>query len=79
MHEGLVLEESSRHVVLRNQQTQSLVIEKETIDTILSTGKSLMPEGIEVQIDAAAMNDLIGYLKNWRYTSDIVPTPASIP
>jgi putative membrane-bound dehydrogenase-like protein len=79
VHEGLVLEESSRHIVLRNQQTPSLVIEKETIDTILSTGKSLMPEGIEAQIDAAAMNDLIGYLKNWRYTSDIVPATASTP
>jgi putative heme-binding domain-containing protein len=73
IHDGLVLEESSQHVVLRNQQSKSLSIPKDSIDSILSTGKSLMPDGMEAQIDPKAMSDLIGYLKNWRYTSGTLP------
>ena len=77
VHDGLVVEESSRHIVLRNQHAKSLVIAKDSIDSILATGKSLMPEGLEAQIDEAAMNDLVGYLKNWRYTSSNVPMNAT--
>jgi putative membrane-bound dehydrogenase-like protein len=73
VHDGLVVEESSLHLVLRNQQVKSLTLAKESIDTIHATGKSLMPEGMEVQIDEASMNDLIGYLKNWRYDSENSP------
>ena len=73
VHDGLVVEESSQHVVLRNQQSKSLSIPKDSIDSILSTGKSLMPDGMEAQIDPKAMCDLIGYLKNWRYTSETLP------
>jgi putative heme-binding domain-containing protein len=64
---GIVVEESARHLVLKNQQSPRLVIEKEAVETMISTGRSLMPDGLEVQIDASGMNDLIGYLKNWRY------------
>jgi hypothetical protein len=37
------------------------------IEAIKSSGVSLMPEGIEAQLDQQAMADLIGYIKNWRY------------
>ncbi len=30
-------------------------------------------EGVEVQVDKQAMADLIGYLKNWRYTGGESP------
>lgn len=76
VHDGLVVEESTQHVVLRNQQAKGMLITKDSIDAILATGKSLMPEGLEAQIDEGSMNDLIGYLKNWRYTSDILPKTA---
>jgi putative heme-binding domain-containing protein len=72
VHDGFVVEESSQHVVLRNQHVKSLVIRRDTIDSIHATGRSLMPEGMESQIDPSAMNDLIGYLKNWRYASGSV-------
>jgi hypothetical protein len=32
VHDGLVVEESSQHVVLRNQQSKSLSIPKDSID-----------------------------------------------
>jgi hypothetical protein len=50
-----------------------LSLSKEDIDSIRSTGISLMPDGIEEQIDEQGMSDLVGYLKNWRYTGGESP------
>jgi putative membrane-bound dehydrogenase-like protein len=67
IHDGIVVEESSEHVTLKNQQASGLVLSKREIEAIKPSGVSLMPEGIEAQLDAQAMADLVGYLKNWRY------------
>jgi putative heme-binding domain-containing protein len=58
IHDGIVVEESSQHLTLRNQTTPSLVLSKPEIDSVKSSGVSLMPEGIEAQIDEASMVDL---------------------
>ena len=36
------------------------------IDELRSTGQSYMPEGLEKQIDVAAMADLLAYLNTVR-------------
>ena len=73
IHDGIVVEESSQHLTLRNQTTPSIVLSKPEIDSVKSSGVSLMPEGIEAQIDEASMVDLIGYIKNWRYVGGEAP------
>lgn len=73
IHDGIVVEESSQHLTLRNQSSPSIVLSKSDIDSVKSSGLSLMPEGIESQIDEASMVDLIGYIKNWRYVGGEAP------
>ena len=70
---GIVVEESSQHLTLRNQSSPSMVLSKSDIDSVKSSGVSLMPEGIESQIDEVSMVDLIGYIKNWRYVGGEAP------
>ena len=67
IHDGIVVEESSEHLILKNQHSARLVLNQTQIEAIKSSGVSLMPEGIEAQLDQQAMADLIGYIKNWRY------------
>ena len=43
------------------------------IEEIVSTGKSLMPEGLEKTISPEQMADLIRYLKDWRYLDGKTP------
>ncbi len=45
------------------------------IEEIVSTGKSLMPEGLEKTISPEQMADLIRYLKDWRYLDGKTPVP----
>jgi hypothetical protein len=51
-----------------------LVLSKDQIEAIKSSGVSLMPEGVEAQLDQQAVADLIGYIKNWRYIGGESPT-----
>jgi putative heme-binding domain-containing protein len=72
-HDGIVVEESSEHLILKNQHSDRLVLNKTQIEAIKSSGVSLMPEGIEAQLDQQALADLIGYIKNWRYVGGESP------
>jgi putative membrane-bound dehydrogenase-like protein len=65
--DGLIAEETTDAIVLRGQNDQRQVIPRASIDQIKATGVSLMPEGLESQIDPQAMADLIAFIKNWRY------------
>ena len=73
IHDGIVVEESSEHLILKNQHSDRLVLNKTQIEAIKSSGVSLMPEGIEAQLDQQALADLIGYVKNWRYVGGESP------
>jgi len=67
VHDGIVSEESGEHITLKTQQNPSLSIPKNSIEELVSSGVSLMPEGFESQLTTDALADLIDYLKNWRY------------
>ena len=43
------------------------------IEEMVSTGKSLMPEGLEKTVSPQQMADLIRYLKDWRYLDGKTP------
>ena len=67
VYDGIIREESSQHILLNTQQQPNVSLPKSQIETLVSSGKSLMPEGFEAQLNNAALADLIDYIKNWRY------------
>ncbi len=59
---GILAAETATTVTLTRAEGQSDTVLRVRIDELRSTGLSIMPEGIEQQIDQAAMADLIAYL-----------------
>ena len=71
--DGILTEETATTVTLRSQNSRLTVLERADIESFKSTGISMMPEGLEAQIPAQAMADLIHYIKNWRYAEAKIP------
>lgn len=59
---GLLAAESAGSVTLRAQEGKEQVIPRAEIDELFSSGKSLMPEGLEKDITPAQMADLLAYV-----------------
>lgn len=59
---GIIAAESANSVTLRRADGQGDEVLRSDIEELRSTGLSLMPEGLEKQIDQQAMADLIAYL-----------------
>jgi putative membrane-bound dehydrogenase-like protein len=59
---GLIASESSANIVLKRAEGITESIPRREIEEITSTGKSIMPEGQEKQIDPQSMADLIAYI-----------------
>ncbi len=60
---GVLSAETATSVTLRKQENASETVLRVDIESLKSTGQSLMPVGMEKQIDRAAMADLLEYLK----------------
>jgi len=60
---GMISAETATGVTLRRAENLSDTILRIDIDQLKSTGLSLMPEGMERQIDKQTMADLLEYLK----------------
>jgi putative heme-binding domain-containing protein len=60
---GLIAAETDAGLTLRRAQNQEDTILRSEIDDITSSGKSLMPEGVEQKITPQEMADLISYLR----------------
>ncbi len=73
VHTGIITNETSSSVTLRQPEGKNVTLLRRDIDELVSTGKSLMPVGLEKNIDQQQMADLISYLKNWRYVDGAVP------
>lgn len=76
--EGLLKDSNSQTVTLQSQNGTLTTINRSEIEELKSSGTSLMPEGIESQISAADMAELLWYVKNWRYVTDNVPANATL-
>ncbi len=61
---GLVAGETASGVTLRRGDDASDTVPRENIEQLRATGLSIMPEGLEKQIDQQAMTDLLAYLMN---------------
>lgn len=59
---GLVAAETPNSVTLRGREGVEQTILRKNIEEIHSTGKSLMPEGLEKTVTPAEMGDLIAFL-----------------
>lgn len=70
---GIVIAETTSSVTLRQPEAKEVTILRRDIEELASTGLSLMPVGLEKNIDEQQMSDLIGFLKNWRYVDGAVP------
>ncbi|HYT94793.1 MAG TPA: PVC-type heme-binding CxxCH protein [Gemmataceae bacterium] len=70
---GLIATETAGSVTLRRAENQTETVLRQDIESIQSTGVSLMPEGLEKTITIQEMADLLHFLKNWRYLDGSVP------
>jgi putative heme-binding domain-containing protein len=64
---GIILAETASSVTLKRAENQTDVVLRQDIEEIVSTGVSLMPEGVEKAVSIDEMRDLLAFLKNWRY------------
>ncbi len=71
--DGLLVDDTSERITLRPIEGPAINIPRHEIETLKSTGVSLMPTGFETTIRPAAMRDLIAYIKQWRYLEGDVP------
>jgi putative heme-binding domain-containing protein len=72
---GIVTSESAAGITLLQQDGKSANLLRDDLDEVRTSGVSLMPEGVEREIDIQAMADLIAFIKNWRYLDGTVPLP----
>jgi putative heme-binding domain-containing protein len=61
---GLLVADTATSVTLRRAESKEDVVLRSNIETIATSGKSLMPEGFEKDIPPAAVADLLAYLKS---------------
>jgi putative membrane-bound dehydrogenase-like protein len=61
-HNGILTSETATSITLREQEGKEKVILRTELEALESTGKSLMPEGLEKDINKQEMADLIAYL-----------------
>jgi putative heme-binding domain-containing protein len=59
---GLIAAETGASITLRRQEAKDEVVLRADIDLFQSTGKSIMPEGLERDLSRQALADLIAYL-----------------
>lgn len=64
---GLVAAETGASVTLRQPDGIEATLARSDIESLQSTGASLMPTGLERVIGVPEMADLVSFLKNWRY------------
>jgi putative heme-binding domain-containing protein len=60
---GIITAETATGITLRRADNATDNVLRIDIDQLKSTGMSLMPEGMEKQIDPAAMADLLEFLR----------------
>jgi putative heme-binding domain-containing protein len=69
-HQGIIRSESESGIVLLGADGKSTSILRDDIES-LTSGKSLMPEGFEQQIDPQMMAHLLAFLKTWRHAAEL--------
>ena len=59
---GMITDESAASVTLKRAENAIDTLSRGEIEMLRSTGQSIMPEGLERQLDLQAVADLLAYL-----------------
>jgi putative membrane-bound dehydrogenase-like protein len=70
-HTGILTAETSTSVTLKQAEGKTITLPRNQIDDLHSDGISLMPDGLEKNISPQEMADLIAFIKNWRYLTEL--------
>jgi putative membrane-bound dehydrogenase-like protein len=70
---GVIASETATGVTIKQQEGKSVTLLRSEIEQMQSNGISLMPEGVEKEINHQQMADVISYIKNWRYLDGKTP------
>ena len=73
---GIIADESAGAITLKRAEGATDAISRDRIETISSTGLSLMPEGLEKGLSAQDLANVIAFVKSIRASS--MPPPATI-
>jgi putative heme-binding domain-containing protein len=65
-HNGVLISETAGSLTLRRAEAKETTLLRSDIEVLRDTGRSLMPEGLEKNIDPQGMSDLI----QWILTSE---------
>ena len=60
---GMIAAQTATSITLRREENKSTTILRTNIDELVSTGKSLMPEGVEQKVSQQQMADLLAFLQ----------------
>jgi putative membrane-bound dehydrogenase-like protein len=64
LHTGILASETAASITLREQDGKETVLRRSELEELRSTGKSLMPEGLEKDLTRRELADLIAYLRS---------------
>ena len=63
IHTGIISAETGASLTLKRAEAKEDVVLRDTLDELVSTGQSLMPEGLEKDLDKQQLADLIAWIK----------------
>lgn len=63
IHTGIIAAETANSITLRRAEAKQSVVLRTNIDTMTSSGKSLMPEGLEKDLKLQDLADVIAFVK----------------
>ena len=63
LHNGILAGEAASSITLRGQDGKEVTVLRSELEEMQSTGKSLMPEGLEKDLNKQQLADLIAYLR----------------
>ena len=60
----MIVDESAANITLKRAENATDTIPRGEIEMLKGTGQSIMPEGLEKQLDRQAVADLLAYLNS---------------
>mgnify|MGYP002826414965 FL=1 len=66
VYTGIIATETTNSLTLQRAEAKQDVIFRMNIDTLISTGMSLMPEGLEKDLSRQDLADVISFVKSIR-------------
>ena len=61
---GIIATENAASVTLRRAEAKEDVVQRENLETLISSGQSLMPEGLEKDLTKQQIADVLAFIKS---------------